>query len=148
MQFACRAPDAFKRCRQARRAASTGQSCERRRGRAGGSACHIPDTAANVARLYRTEHTLRPQTPASAGGGNVVAAELAPAGQGTTAPHLRLSSVNPWVMAGAAALIAVGWGYAALSIWSDHRHTLEDERRELRTVTAGLEMQVESMLND
>ena len=76
------------------------------------------------------------------------AAESSPAGQGRTAPRLRHSSVNPWVLAGAAVLVAVGWGYAALSIWSDHRHTLEDERNQLRTVAAGLEMQVESMLND
>jgi PAS domain S-box-containing protein len=52
------------------------------------------------------------------------------------------------VLAGAAVLIAAGWGYAALSLRADHRHTLDEERGELRTVTAGLEMQVESMLND
>ena len=45
-------------------------------------------------------------------------------------------------------LIATGWGYAAFNIWSDHRHTLQDERNQLRTIAAGLEMQVESMLND
>ena len=76
------------------------------------------------------------------------AAERTTAGQGRTAPRLRHSSVNPWVVAGAAALIVTGWGYAALSIWSDYHHTLEDARTQLRTVVAGLEMQVESMLND
>ena len=74
--------------------------------------------------------------------------EPTPAGQGSTAPRLRLSSASPWLLAGAATLIAAGWGYAALSIWSDHQRTLEDERGHLRTVAAGLEMQVESMLND
>src|SRR3954447_24974980 len=74
------------------------------------------------------------------------AAERTPARRATT--RLRHSSVNPWVLAGAAALIAAGWAYAAVSIRTDHRHTLEEERGELRTVTAGLEMQVESMLND
>jgi PAS domain S-box-containing protein len=52
------------------------------------------------------------------------------------------------VLVGAAVLIAAGWGYAALDIWFDHRHTLAEERDELRTLTAGLEMQIESMLND
>ena len=76
------------------------------------------------------------------------AAERTPAGQGTTAPRLRHPSVNPWVLAGAAVLIAAAWIYAVVSIRADHLHTLEEERGALRTVTAGLEMQVESMLND